>query len=470
MNRNKEDPTRQESLVLESILGSDMTPAEFFDKIWQRSCAIFPSKAENRKTSNALSELVENALPIILDLVHESMDREIHNSGETMEHATLFFRQQVSLSLAERASLYHNSAFSALLDGCSLVHNHADLLSPKIAALSQDLQKSFPHCYCNTYLTPADAQAAPEHADDRDVLIIQVYGSKEWTVYERIPIMYPYPQEQVGKADLEVPSEVLNGPTAIRQTLQPGDVLYMPRGYVHRAICSPEAPSFHVTVALATQDWTLAGEVSQQANRLLHNVMEYRKALPREHCMQDWSNLSSQAKKNLEQQVEQALELLKNQITAQSVHANLQNRIATHNKRAFEKRQPLEAEHPRKKHKVESSSLAVVGWEAARQIHPTSLIRVATDQEKKLAQMAFSSEQSGPGLQVRECLADNILSLLHKIRSNAECTYQVNALRGLLKQEGSEVDVRLCDLTIISFVKVCVSLGALALVRDDSDS
>ena len=78
-------------------------------------------------------------------------------------------------------------------------------------------------------------------------------------------------------------------------------------------------------------------------------------------------------------------------------------------------------------------------WEAARQIDPTSLIRVATDQEKKLAQMAFSSEQSGPGLQVRECLADNILSLLHKIRTNAEYTYQVNALKGLWSRKGQKL-------------------------------
>ena len=44
---------------------------------------------------------------------------------------------------------------------------------------------------------------------------------------------------------------------AVETTLKRGDVLYVPRGFVHAATCGEE-PSLHATVAVATYDWTWA--------------------------------------------------------------------------------------------------------------------------------------------------------------------------------------------------------------------
>ena len=88
---------------------------------------------------------------------------------------------------------YNNNLFAAYLDGCSIVLNHADWSSPWIAALCEDLQRSFPHAYANVYITPPSSQAVRAHADDRDVIVIQVAGKKAWTVYSKIPIPFPYP-------------------------------------------------------------------------------------------------------------------------------------------------------------------------------------------------------------------------------------------------------------------------------------
>jgi hypothetical protein len=98
------------------------------------------------------------------------------------------FRQQESLSTKEIMKLYGGNLFAAYLDGCSVVLNHADWLCPYMASLCLDLQKQFPHVYANTYLTPPDSQAVNAHADDRDVLVIQVFGKKHWKVYQNVPI------------------------------------------------------------------------------------------------------------------------------------------------------------------------------------------------------------------------------------------------------------------------------------------
>ena len=93
------------------------------------------------------------------------------------------------------------------------------------------------------------------HADDRDVFVLQLFGTKSWRVYPNPPIFHPYAHEQVGKNGLPVPLEnVLNATPVIERVLNPGDVLYMPRGWVHEASCHAETESLHVTFAVGTAE------------------------------------------------------------------------------------------------------------------------------------------------------------------------------------------------------------------------
>ena len=112
-------------------------------------------------------------------------------------------------------------------------------------------------------MTPPKSQTAPPHADDRDVLVFQLVGHKHWKIYGEVPIPYPYTNEQVGKDSMEVPSAVLNGPLVFDDCLHPGDVMYLPRGFVHQAQSTDDSLSFHITVAIATHDWTLGGNLSR---------------------------------------------------------------------------------------------------------------------------------------------------------------------------------------------------------------
>jgi lysine-specific demethylase/histidyl-hydroxylase NO66 len=74
----------------------------------------------------------------------------------------------------------------------------------------------------NAYLSPgAGARGLGRHADQHDVFVLQVEGDKRW--------------------DVEGLGEV---------TLQPGDVLYMPRGTPHSAH-TDGSPSLHVTIGVS---------------------------------------------------------------------------------------------------------------------------------------------------------------------------------------------------------------------------
>ncbi|HEY0229115.1 MAG TPA: cupin domain-containing protein [Mycobacterium sp.] len=94
----------------------------------------------------------------------------------------------------------------------------------------------------NAYVTPPGSQGFTPHADDHDVLILQVRGSKIWHLYDGADRA---PHEIGGEEPISIAS--LPSPTDVR--LEVGDVLYVPRGRVHAAEATSEV-SVHLTVGL----------------------------------------------------------------------------------------------------------------------------------------------------------------------------------------------------------------------------
>ncbi|WP_432953825.1 cupin domain-containing protein [Micromonospora haikouensis] len=108
------------------------------------------------------------------------------------------------------------------------------------AALAQPLQ-------VNAYLTPAGSRGFATHYDTHDVFVLQVDGRKHWRVH---PPVLPDPLERQpwgGRAD-EV-SATAQGPAALDVVLEPGDALYLPRGWLHSAQAQ-ETRSLHLTVGI----------------------------------------------------------------------------------------------------------------------------------------------------------------------------------------------------------------------------
>ena len=63
---------------------------------------------------------------------------------------------------------------------------HAQMLTvpkPKLAALCRAMEKAFSsHFQANVYLSPPNAQGFGTHFDSHDVFVLQVAGSKIWTL------------------------------------------------------------------------------------------------------------------------------------------------------------------------------------------------------------------------------------------------------------------------------------------------
>lgn len=217
----------------------------------------------------------------------------------------------------------------ALLDGASCVVNHAEYIWQPFARLCKELREKLVHVYVNSYVTPPGSQAVPPHADDRDVFVLQLCGRKRWKVYRTPPVKLPYSDEQVGKHGLPIPPEILAEPPVIECYLCPGDVLYMPRGFVHEAFAPDDDSSWHATLAVATHDWSWSKMISSAVGKALDSQSDvrWRAAVPLELGAGMPKDDSTG-----EKELEEALEVVRRCLKAQSLRQAFKAKIAKHNK------------------------------------------------------------------------------------------------------------------------------------------
>jgi ribosomal protein L16 Arg81 hydroxylase len=127
--------------------------------------------------------------------------------------------------------------------GATIVLQGLHLHWEPLVLFCRELEAELGHpVQANAYYTPRSAQGLPVHHDTHDVLSLQVAGEKRWLVYD--PVL-PLPlRDQRYSPTLGEPDEPV-----LDITLEAGDTLYLPRGWLHAATTS-ESDSLHVTVGI----------------------------------------------------------------------------------------------------------------------------------------------------------------------------------------------------------------------------
>jgi hypothetical protein len=119
---------------------------------------------------------------------------------------------------------------------------------PDLGALCRAVEKVFSgHFQANIYLSPPPAQGFGTHFDSHDVFVLQVAGSKMWTLYEAL-IELPLHGQVFDKTKHQP------GPPTRQITNRAGDLFYCPRGLFHSAR-STEETSLHITLGLIGKTW-----------------------------------------------------------------------------------------------------------------------------------------------------------------------------------------------------------------------
>jgi bifunctional lysine-specific demethylase and histidyl-hydroxylase NO66 len=135
-----------------------------------------------------------------------------------------------------------------LADGATLVLQGLHRTWPPVIEFANELSAELGHpVQVNAYITPPQNQGFAAHYDVHDVFVLQVTGSKHWFVHEPV-LTDPLPEQNWETRRDEVARRAAEAPL-IDTVLNPGDALYLPRGYLHSASALGDL-SIHLTVGV----------------------------------------------------------------------------------------------------------------------------------------------------------------------------------------------------------------------------
>lgn len=186
-------------------------------------------------------------------------------NGSPFPHA----RIELSDSRGRRQPQTTYSIVQECRAGASLTFRRMHLFDPKVAELVRALEsETGERMSVNLYFSQPGEAAFPIHYDGDDVIVLHVYGRKAWWVYDATaskptPAFVPQSEKPPDTPILEC-------------ELNPGDVLYVPRGYWHHALARG-GMSLQLTITIEARS---GGHFLQWLVDELQNDVRVRDELP----------------------------------------------------------------------------------------------------------------------------------------------------------------------------------------------
>jgi len=160
--------------------------------------------------------------------------------------------------------------FTEYLSGATVTLPALHRTWPPLGRLCFELENQLDHVvHTNAYVTPANAAGFTAHYDTHEVFILQIAGTKRWQIFSP-PLQLPHRSQTFS------PGHHATAAPLVELNLSAGDLLYLPRGYIHSTSTS-NSFSAHVTVGITVYTWVeLAAELVQSCIA----DPQFRRALP----------------------------------------------------------------------------------------------------------------------------------------------------------------------------------------------
>jgi len=163
-----------------------------------------------------------------------------------------------------------------LSSGASARFCNLERLLPNLGHLGHAVETIFGGATTiNAYLTPAGRKGFPVHFDNTDVFILQLLGSKRWTLFDS----YSNRKELPMRDTPWDPERYRPNAEGCSYTLKAGDLIYLPRGSMH-AVESLDDISFHLTISL--DPLTVHDAMRRELERWAGETLEARRRLVRD--------------------------------------------------------------------------------------------------------------------------------------------------------------------------------------------
>ncbi|HEU4508547.1 MAG TPA: cupin domain-containing protein [Pyrinomonadaceae bacterium] len=221
---------------LEHLL-SPLTVDEFLKNCWGQTFSHVsgtPEKFAHLLPWQRLNEVLEQHR---LDFPRVRLTRD----GERLRPGSYISYTRRGQKRVAVPRLSYEKITQELNNGATLVLDAVDELHEPLRALAEALELFFhERIQINAYSSWRTSRGFDLHWDDHDVFILQVSGRKQWQVHG-MTRAYPL------AGDPKAPKPT--GPPLWDNILEPGDLLYIPRGFWHVAYPLNE-PTLHLTVGV----------------------------------------------------------------------------------------------------------------------------------------------------------------------------------------------------------------------------
>ena len=201
----------------------------------------------------------------------------VAKDGATLPDSSFTSSGGVGATISDQ--LDDTALWRGFADGATLVLQALQRTWQPVADFSAKLSTELGHpVQANAYVTPPQNQGFDDHYDVHDVFVLQIEGTKLWLVHE--PVHSDPLPDQPWTDHRSAVAQAAKGKPYIDTVLEPGDVLYLPRGWLHGAQAQGEV-SIHLTLGI--HSWTryaLAEQLARSALAVLREDPQMRQTLP----------------------------------------------------------------------------------------------------------------------------------------------------------------------------------------------
>lgn len=265
---NRIPSSRRRAARLFEWLIAPMPPDHFYRRLWEREAVLV------RRQDHAYYQGLFSTADLDSILRNEEVQ-----FGQHLDAARYINGRRETLNPPGRA--LPAAAWSLYQAGCSLRLLCPQAFSITVWQFLAVLQEQFGSMAgSNVYLTPPNSQGFAPHYDDIEAFVLQLEGRKLWRVYRpRVP------GEELALTSSPNFSQEDLGEPVLQTVLEPGDLLYFPRGFIHQAECQDGVHSLHLTLSTYQRNtWGdfLEAILPLAVQAAMEENVEFRRGLPRD--------------------------------------------------------------------------------------------------------------------------------------------------------------------------------------------
>ncbi|WP_428936376.1 cupin domain-containing protein [Streptomyces sp. ACT015] len=210
-----------------------LTAGDFLTRVYHHEHRVFPGAAEKIRDVFGWDDLNE----ILETQQLRSPQMRLSRDGRQLPESA-YLEARAARRGRRRVRVDPVRLRAALAGGHTLAMRYMDEIHPGLSLLSEAFERRLLSDFeFNLYASWQPTGGFNAHWDNHDVFAIQLQGRKRWRILGRNEYSMRARDSAMGTPPAEVVADLV---------LDPGDVLFLPRGYWHDPV-TEEGPSLHIT-------------------------------------------------------------------------------------------------------------------------------------------------------------------------------------------------------------------------------